>query len=116
MLAGYFDGLPCHIDHILIALAECEKKIGFAELSIRSYAEGSLNHAVPFLEGWYVAPGYRKQGVGRALIHRAESWARSLGYTELASDAQIENTVALKAHAAVGFEEVERTVCYLKQL
>ena len=46
----------------------------------------------------------------------AERWARALGYSELASDAEIDNTVSIAAHRALGFEETDRIVCFLKKL
>jgi aminoglycoside 6'-N-acetyltransferase I len=45
-----------------------------------------------------------------------EAWARERGFRELASDALLENTVSHAAHAALGFEEVERAVKYRKPL
>jgi len=51
-----------------------------------------------------------------ALVAAAEEWARSHGYTELASNADLENHGSHRAHAAAGFEEVERTVHYRKAL
>src|SRR5438045_1334533 len=40
--------------------------LGFAELSIRPYAEGCETDRVAFLEGWYVVPEARQRGVGAA--------------------------------------------------
>src|SRR5262245_55617778 len=48
--------------------------IGFAELSIRAYAEGCSSDQVAFLEGWYVKAEVRRRGVGKALIAAAEHW------------------------------------------
>jgi len=33
---------------------------GFIELSLRSVAEGCLHSPVPYIEGWYVDPAYRR--------------------------------------------------------
>ena len=38
------------------------------------------------------------------------------GYSEMASDALLENTISERAHAAVGFEEVERAIRFRKTL
>jgi aminoglycoside 6'-N-acetyltransferase I len=46
----------------------------------------------------------------------AERWAGALGYSELASDAEIDNTVSISAHRALGFDETDRIVCFLKKL
>ena len=89
---------------------------GFVELSLRPYADGCRSSPVPFVEGWYVAPGARREGVGGALIAAGEAWAKDGGYTEIASDALIENIISIGAHAALGFEEVERAVRFRKTL
>jgi aminoglycoside 6'-N-acetyltransferase I len=90
--------------------------VGFAEVSRRAYAEGCETSPVGFLEGWYVVPARRRQGVGRALVAAAEGWARALGCREFASDALAENTVSAAAHRALGFEEVEVIRCFRKDL
>ena len=90
--------------------------VGFAELSRRTYAEGCETSPVAFLEGWYVAPDRRRQGIGRALVVAAEGWARELGCREFASDALADNTVSRDSHQALGFEEVAIIRCFRKEL
>jgi aminoglycoside 6'-N-acetyltransferase I len=90
--------------------------IGFAEVSRRAYAEGCETSPVGFLEGWYVIPEHRGQGVGRALVDAAEAWARELGCREFASDAVADNAVSAAAHRALGFEEVVVIRCFRKNL
>ena len=90
--------------------------IGLAEVSRRTYAEGCETSPVGFLEGWYVVPERRRQGIGRALVDAAEVWARELGCRELASDALVDNRVSAEAHRALGFEEVEVIRCFRKEL
>lgn len=89
---------------------------GFLELGLRPYAEGCASAPVPFVEAWYVAAEARFQGVGRALVGAAERWALARGFTELASDTQLDNAASQEAHAALGFEEIERIVCFRKSL
>lgn len=89
---------------------------GFAEVSRRAYAEGCETSPVGFLEGWYVVPGARRRGVGRALVEAAERWARGKGCREFASDALADNEVSAAAHEALGFEEVEVIRCFRKEL
>ena len=90
--------------------------VGFVELSIRNIAEGCSTDRVAYLEGWWVDVGKRRQGIGRALVRAAEEWARAQGCTELASDTEIDNESSAAAHAALGFEEVERIRCFRKSL
>ena len=90
--------------------------LGFAELSRRAYAEGCETSPVAFLEGWYVVPERRREGIGRALESGAEAWAREQGLAEFASDALAENTVSATAHRALAFEEVGLIRCFRKDL
>jgi aminoglycoside 6'-N-acetyltransferase I len=90
--------------------------LGFAELSIRPYAEGCATDRVGFLEGWFVIPEARHRGVGRKLVAAAEAWARSVGCTEFASDAEADNEESAAAHRALGFTEVGLIRCFRKDL
>ena len=89
---------------------------GFAEAATRPYAEGCATSPVAFLEGWYVDPDVRRRGVGRALVAAVERWACAAGLRELASDALLENVTSHRAHARLGFREIERLVCFSKPL
>lgn len=100
-----------------ILLAEADgQAVGFLEASLRDYAEGCETSPVGYLEGWFVAEPYRRQGVGAALVQAAEAWARSRGCTEMASDAELHNLTSHRAHEALGYEEVERVVLFRKTL
>jgi len=115
-LEAYFAGGQCFIDEIVVCENQSGLLVGFAELRMRNYAEGSENPAVPYLEGWFVEGTWRGRGVGALLVAGAETWAESNGYSELASDAELDNDISIKAHVALGFEEVERSVSFLKRL
>jgi len=101
---------------VLVAANGADELMGFAELSIRAYAEGCHTDRVAYLEGWYVVPDARNQGVGRALIAGAEAWGRSQGCVEFASDAELTNDASAAAHKAVGFIEVGQVRCFRKDL
>jgi aminoglycoside 6'-N-acetyltransferase I len=89
---------------------------GFIEVSLRNYAEGCTTSPVAYIEGWYVDQDLRRGKVGSQLVHTAEEWARRRGFKEIASDTQIDNMVSLQAHQALGYEEVERIICFRKRL
>jgi aminoglycoside 6'-N-acetyltransferase I len=90
---------------------------GFTEAALRSdYVNGCTTSPVVFLEGLYVVPGRRREGIARALIAAVETWARERGYEELASDALIDNVESHDLHRAVGFSETERVVYFRKNL
>ncbi|MGB7921639.1 MAG: GNAT family N-acetyltransferase [Pyrinomonadaceae bacterium] len=88
----------------------------FIELSIRDRVDGSYSERVGYVEGWYVDADLRGGGVGRQLMARAEEWAIACGFTELASDAEIENEGSINAHHALGFRETFRLAHFIKQL
>ena len=89
---------------------------GFVEASMRPHVDGCRTRPVGYVEGWYVDLDTRCQGIGRALVRAAEEWATSQGCKEMASDAQLSNTVSQEAHKALGFEESERLVHFRKRL
>jgi aminoglycoside 6'-N-acetyltransferase I len=104
------------LDAVLVAEGDDASLIGFIELSVRAFSDGCDSMPVPHIEGWYVEPSARGQGIGRALVHGAEEWSRKRGFTELASDAELDNDAAQRAHASCGFEEVDRLVKFRKKL
>jgi aminoglycoside 6'-N-acetyltransferase I len=89
---------------------------GFAEASMRPFANGVDESPCAFLEGWWVDEDTRRSGVGRALLAAVEDWARGHGFTELGSDALLDNTLGHQAHRALGFEERERVVYFRKRI
>jgi aminoglycoside 6'-N-acetyltransferase I len=89
---------------------------GFVEVSIRNIVDGSLSDRVAYVEGWYVDPDLRRQGIGRRLIHAAEAWAAAQGLNELGSDAELHNEDSISAHKALGFRETFRVVQFLKAI
>jgi aminoglycoside 6'-N-acetyltransferase I len=89
---------------------------GFAEASVRRYANSNDESPCAFLEGWWVDETVRRSGIGRALVEAVEDWARAQGFTELGSDALLDNTVSHQAHRSLGFEERERVIYFRKWL
>ncbi|HKW34003.1 MAG TPA: GNAT family N-acetyltransferase [Candidatus Acidoferrum sp.] len=91
--------------------------VGFLECGLRSHAEScNPSRPVGYVEGWYVAEGHRRRGIGKSLLAAAEEWARSQGCLEMASDALIDNTLSQDVHQRLGFEVVERSVHFRKPL
>lgn len=92
------------------------RAVGFAEASIRPYANGCESQPVPFLEGVYVEPAQRQRGIGGHLVAAIVAWARGQGYSELGSDVDIANLISQAAHRSWGFEERETVVYYRRRL
>lgn len=115
-IARFFGGDREDPAQVFIACDDSGDPIGFAELSIRPYAEGCYSGRVAYLEGWFVEPAARRKGVGAALVKAAEDWGRTAGCTELASDAEIGNEASASAHRALGFAVTGRNICFRKDL
>lgn len=99
-----------------VAARDGDGLCGFAEASIRRFANSNDESPCAFLEGWFVDADVRHTGVGRALVDAVAEWARGGGFHELGSDSLIDNTDAHAAHRALGFEERERVVYFRKML
>ena len=115
-IARFFNGDRRIAAEVLMAINNSGQAVGFAELSIRPYAEGCRPGRIAYLEGWFVENSSRRKGIGAALVKAAEDWARGQGCTEFASDTELDNSVSAAAHQALGFEEVNRGICFRKQL
>ena len=102
---------------VLVAEEPIGTPVGFIHVGLRSHADGcDPSHPVGLIEGWYVDPGHRRQGIGTRLVRAAEQWARDQGCIEMASDTWIDHAVSQRAHEALGFEIVDRCVHYRKPL
>ena len=91
--------------------------VGFAQCQLRhDYVEGTKTSPVGYLEGIYVLPGFRGQGIAKALLNACQEWAREKGCREFASDCELDNADSLAFHLAVGFREANRIICFARKL
>jgi aminoglycoside 6'-N-acetyltransferase I len=114
-IAAYFDN-PRSDAVTIVAERPSGGLAGFVEVGTRSYAEGCESQPVAYIEAWYVDPDVRRRGVGAALVRAAEQWAKNQGFHEIGSDVAIDNRVSQLAHAALGYQEVDRIVCFRRVL
>jgi aminoglycoside 6'-N-acetyltransferase I len=111
------EGKPHSTLPLVLFVAEEAGLTGFVEVGLRSHADGcDVSRPVGFIEGWFVEEALRKRGIGRALIAAAEEWCRQQGCTEMASDTWIDHQDSQQAHAALGYEVVDRCVHFRKSL
>lgn len=62
---------------VLIFVDEESNALGFTEASIRTdYVNGTNSSPVAFLEGLYVQPASRGEGIARQLVARIQQWAK----------------------------------------
>ena len=83
-LKQYFLGSSIDIVQAYVIEDENEIAVGFIELNLRNFAEGSRSPKVPYVEAWFVRSDCRGRGWGKRLMKQAEQWALEQGYSELA--------------------------------
>jgi len=93
-----------------------ERAVGFVEATLRNAVDGCLTSPVGFIEGIYVRPEFRGRGLGARLVGVATEWSKQAGCTEMATDAEIENTDAQSFHKRMGFVETYRIVEFKKTI
>lgn len=90
---------------------------GFAQCGLRyDYVEGTNTSPVGYLEGIFVKQEYRKQGYAKQLLNCCEKWAKEKGCSEFASDCEIGNETSRQFHKNLGFDEVNRIICFTKKI
>ena len=94
-----------------------DEAVAFISLSLRhDYVEGTETSPVGYLEGIYVKPEHRKQGIARQLVEFGKTWSAEKECTEFASDCLIENEDSRKFHNKVGFNEANVCVHFIMNI
>ena len=78
--------------------------------------EGTETSPVGYLEGVWVKETERMQGIARELVSACGQWAKDRGCSEFASDCELTNTGSQAFHRAIGFEEANRLVAYVRKI
>lgn len=105
--------LSSYTDLCFIAKTDLDQHVGFVEVSCR-YTE---DHTYGYIEGWYVAPDYRRQGIGTTLIDHAEQWLLQSSVEAIFSDTDRANyTESLPAHAKSGYVPLREFTLLKKQV
>ena len=99
-----------------LAVAPEGQVCGMVEVALRNVVDGCLSSPVAYLEGIYVDPPYRGQGLARVLLERAEQWGRQNGCREMGSDSELHNQMGQEFHRHMGFCETYRVIGYRKNL
>lgn len=91
--------------------------IGFAQCCLRTdYVEGTSSSPVGYLEGIFIKENHRNKGYAKELLLACEKWAKNMGCSEFASDCELTNVNSLEFHLAMGFDEVNRNICFKKDI
>nr|AYQ75802.1 GNAT family N-acetyltransferase [Cohnella candidum] len=112
----FFEFLQSDKDKVYLYLAD-DLPVAFIHLCIRfDYVEGSVTSPVGYVEGIYVKPEYRRQGISKALLQKSEEWMKSKGCKQIGSDIEYDNHTSYQFHLGVGFKEANRIICFIKDL
>lgn len=91
--------------------------LGFVICKIRhDYVEGTSSDNVAYIEGLFVKEGYRGQKIAQNLVQNCASWSKEKGCKQMASDCDLQNTSSINFHKAIGFDQVNTIVCFVKDL
>ncbi len=110
------DTIDCRESAIFMLMVD-NQAVGFAQCQLRyDYVEGTDSSPVGYLEGIFLEQEFRHRGHAKKLLAQCEEWAKNKGCTEFASDCESDNDESLKFHINMGFTEVNRIICFKKQL
>jgi GNAT superfamily N-acetyltransferase len=88
-------------------LAECGKSppetVGLAQASITGLEEVFEPARILHIHALYVAPEFRRQGIGRALLNASLDWGRSVGCTQAELNVVVHNP-ARRLYKCMGFD------------
>jgi len=71
---------------VLVAESRSGDILGFAELSIRNDLPELEGKKIGYVEGLFVSPELRHNGIARKLLRASQDWARQQGCLAFASD------------------------------
>ncbi len=103
-------------NQVYVCEVESHDIVAFIEINLRIRVHGCISSPIAYIEGLYVEPNYRLQGIAKALTTEAENWARRNGCAELAVDVIFNNSMNQQIHQKLGYKEVEKIVIYCKTL
>ncbi len=85
-IASFFAGTLREPVAVLLAETATGDIVGVVELSLRTDIPGLLGQRTGYIEGLYVLPSRRFQGVARCLLQNSKDWALREGCQAFASD------------------------------
>lgn len=116
-LTKEFEDIIKYKESAIFLLSINNQVVGFAQCQLRhDYVEGTDSRPVGYLEGIYIEQEFRHKGYAKELLTRCEEWAKEKGCSEFASDCELDNNISLGFHLNMGFTEVNRIICFAKQL
>lgn len=103
-------------EEVLLFQKENES-LGFIHVAIRNdYVEGADFSPTGYIEGIFVKTNYRMKGIAKILVKAGEDWAKDRGCRQMASDVEFSNKDSINFHKSINYNEVNRVVCFLKDI
>jgi PhnO protein len=102
-----------HVGEVLVAEADDGAVVGWAEASLQRHL---VHDARAELAGLIVADGARNRGVGTALLHAVEAWARERGLPEVIVRANVIRERAHRFYLREGYAEKKRQAVFSRRL
>ncbi|GFZ29497.1 aminoglycoside N(6')-acetyltransferase type 1 [Clostridium zeae] len=104
-------------NNIFFVCRKFDQYVGFIHVSLRhDYVEGANFSPTGFIEGIYVKESFRGVGIARKLVEYGEAWSCEKGCSQLASDIELNNKCSFDFHNSIGFQEVNRIICFIKNI
>lgn len=85
-IAAFFNGTAAEPQAVLVARDRDGAMVGIAELSVRYDVSGLARWRTGYVEGLYIVPQARGQGLTRKFLTACRKWALDQGCTACASD------------------------------
>jgi RimJ/RimL family protein N-acetyltransferase len=98
----YLKAIRRHAYAVVLVAEEDDRIVG--RLSIGRETHPASEHVADV--GLMVADGYRRRGIGRALMENAEAWARSVGVRKIELHVFPHNEAALALYDRLGYRRV----------
>lgn len=100
-------------DAMLVAVDEADRPIGWLHVGVELALEDSDAGGI---RGLVVDEGRRSEGVGRALLERAEAWARERGVSVVQVRSRVTRERAHGFYERAGYERIKTSYVFRKRL
>lgn len=104
---NWFENFYNEKNNAIFVAKEDEKIIGYIYIKITTSNDGPMINEEALIDGLYVDSGYRGKGVAKALISKAEEWAKRNDVQYVYINVLEENTTALNLYKKLDFNNFE---------
>ena len=100
-------------DAVLVAVDDADRPIGWLHVGVELALEDSDAGGI---RGLVVDDAFRSRGIGRALLERAEAWARERGVSVLQVRSRVTRERAHAFYEREGYERIKTSYVFRKRL